>query len=145
MESTGALAEADWQVHRPAVFGTAYEIEAALDELGPERRLGTTVTEVGDGYAALSDGTEVEADAVVRSVGMRADDLTRQIRDELDHLGRTPVDRWLRVLPEVFVAGYNAAADLLGVPLRDFTPGPYVTCLDLGAAGGSSPWAGTDG
>jgi NADH dehydrogenase len=33
------------------------------------------------------------------------------------------------------VAGYNAAADLLGVPLRDFTPGPYVTCLDLGAAG----------
>jgi NADH dehydrogenase len=21
------------------------------------------------------------------------------------------------------------------VPLRDFTPGPYVTCLDLGAAG----------
>jgi len=75
-----------------------------------------------------------------------------------------PVDDRLRgVLPEVFVAGdtaaaafdaehtvmqacqhatplgkvagYNAAAVLLGLPLRDFTPGPYVTCLDLGAAG----------
>ena len=139
-------------------------IEAALDELGVERRLGTTVTEVGDGYAVLSDGSRVEADAVVWSVGMRASELTRQISAELDHLGRVPVDHRLRALPEVFVAGdtaaaafdaehtvmqacqhatplgkvagYNAAADLLDVPLRDFTPGPYVTCLDLGGAGG---------
>jgi NADH dehydrogenase len=138
-------------------------IESALDELGIDRRLGTTVTEVGDGYAVLSDGTRVEADAVVWSVGMRASELTRQVSDELDHLGRVPVDERLRALPEVFVAGdtaaaafdadhmvmqacqhatplgkvagYNAAADLLGVPLRDFTPGPYVTCLDLGGAG----------
>jgi NADH dehydrogenase len=138
-------------------------IESALDELGIDRRLGTTVTEVGDGYAVLSDGTRVEADAVVWSVGMRASELTRQVSDELDHLGRVPVDERLRALPEVFVAGdtaaaafdadhmvmqacqhasplgkvagYNAAADLLGLPLRDFTPGPYVTCLDLGGAG----------
>ncbi|MGW6495729.1 NAD(P)/FAD-dependent oxidoreductase [Nonomuraea angiospora] len=144
--------------------GPREEIEAALDRLGVERRLGTTVTEVGDGYAVLSDGTRVEADAVVWSVGMRASELTRQISDDLDHLGRVPVDRHLRALPEVFaagdtaaaafdaehtvmqacqhatplgkVAGYNAAADLLGVPPRDFTPGPYVTCLDLGGAGG---------
>ncbi|MFF2020494.1 NAD(P)/FAD-dependent oxidoreductase [Streptomyces sp. NPDC058171] len=138
-------------------------IESALDELGVERRLGTTVTEVGDGYAVLSDGTRVPADAVVWSVGIRASELTRQISEELDHLGRIPVDRHLRALPEVFVAGdtaaaafdsehtvmqacqhatplgraagYNAAADLLDVPLRDFTPGPYVTCLNLGSAG----------
>jgi NADH dehydrogenase len=144
--------------------GPRAEIESALDELGIDRRLGTTVTEVGDGYAVLSDGTRVEADAVVWSVGLRASELTRQISGELDHLGRVPVDRRLRALPDVFVAGdtaaaafdaehtvmqacqhatplgkvagYNAAADLLGVPLRDFTPGPYVTCLDLGAAGG---------
>jgi NADH dehydrogenase len=143
--------------------GPREEITAALDELGVERRLGTTVTEVGDGYAVLSDGDKVEADAVVWSVGMRASELTRQISGELDHLGRVPVDRWLRALPEVFVAGdtaaaafdaehmvmqscqhatplgkvagYNAAADLLDVPLRAFTPGPYVTCLDLGGAG----------
>jgi NADH dehydrogenase len=144
--------------------GPRPEIESALDELGIERRLGTTVTEVGDGYAVLSDGARVEADAVVWSVGIRASELTRQITDELDHLGRVPVDGYLRALPEVFaagdtaaaaidaehtvmqacqhatplgrVAGYNAAADLLGVPLREFTPSPYVTCLDLGGAGG---------
>ncbi|GAA4951148.1 NADH dehydrogenase [Nonomuraea thailandensis] len=33
-------------------------------------------------------------------------------------------------------AGHNAAADLLGLPPLDFAPAPYVTCLDLGAAGG---------
>jgi NADH:quinone reductase (non-electrogenic) len=143
--------------------GPRAEIESALDELGIERRLGTTVTEVGDGYAVLSDGTRVDADAVVWSVGLRASKLTGQISDELDHLGRVPVDQWLRALPEVYVAGdtaaaaydaehmvmqacqhatplgkvagYNAAADLLGKPRRDFTPGPYVTCLDLGGAG----------
>jgi NADH dehydrogenase len=143
--------------------GPREEIEVALDELGVERRLGTTVTEVGDGYALLSDGTKVEADAVVWCVGIKASELTRQISNELDDLGRVPVDQQLRALPEVFVAGdtaaaafdaehtvmqacqhatplgkvagYNAAADLLDVPLRDFTPGPYVTCLDLGGAG----------
>ncbi|GAA2006716.1 NAD(P)/FAD-dependent oxidoreductase [Catenulispora subtropica] len=143
--------------------GPRKEIEAALDQLGIEYRLGTTVTEVGDGFAVLSDGTKVAADAVVWSVGMTASELTRQISDRLDHLGRIPVDRQLRATPEVFaagdvaaapfdaehtvmqacqhatplgkVAGYNAAADLLGKPLRDFTPGPYVTCLDLGGAG----------
>ncbi|MEV4174740.1 FAD-dependent oxidoreductase [Nonomuraea sp. NPDC049709] len=150
-------------VGNPLGPGPRGEIEAALDRLGVERRLATTVTEVGDGYAVLSDGTKVEADAVVWSVGLRASELTRHISGELDHLGRVPVDQRLRALPEVFaagdtaaaafdaehtvmqacqhatplgkVAGYNAAADLLGVPLRDFTPGPYVTCLDLGGAG----------
>jgi NADH dehydrogenase len=143
--------------------GPRDEIESALNELGIDRRLGTTVTEVGDGYAVLSDDSRVEADAVVWSVGMRASELTRQISDELDHLGRVSVDQRLRALPAVFVAGdtaaaafdaehtvmqacqhatplgkvagYNAVADLLSKPLRDFTPGPYVTCLDLGAAG----------
>lgn len=144
--------------------GPRKEIGAALDELGIECRLRTTVTEVGDGYAVLSDGSRVDADAVVWSVGMRASELTRQVSDRLDHLGRVPVNHQLRALPEVFVAGdtaaaafdaehtvmqacqhasplgkvagYNAAADLLGLPLRNFTPGPYVTCLDLGGAGG---------
>ncbi|MDA3644517.1 FAD-dependent oxidoreductase [Saccharopolyspora indica] len=144
--------------------GPRPQIESALDELGVERRLETTLTEVGDGYAALSDGTKVAADAVVWTVGMRASGLTRQISDRLDPLGRVPVDHHLRALPEVFaagdtaaaaydaertvmqacqhatpmgkVAGYNAAADLLGTPLREFAVGPYVTCLDLGGAGG---------
>ncbi|MFI6986709.1 NAD(P)/FAD-dependent oxidoreductase [Embleya sp. NPDC050154] len=143
--------------------GPREEIEAALDKLGIERRLETTVTEVGASHAVLADGTRVEADAVVWCVGMKAGELTRQISAELDDLGRVPVDHRLRALPDVFVAGdtaaaaydaehtvmqacqhatplgkvagYNAAADLLDLPLRDFTPGPYVTCLDLGGAG----------
>jgi NADH dehydrogenase len=143
--------------------GPRDQIEAALDELGIERRLRTTVTEVGDGYAVLSDGTNVEADAVIWCVGITASGLTRQITDGLDALGRVPVNQQLRARPDVFVAGdtaaaafdaehtvmqscqhatplgkvagYNAAADLLDLPLRDFTPGPYVTCLDLGGAG----------
>jgi NADH dehydrogenase len=143
--------------------GPRAAIEEALDKLGIERRLGTTLREVGDGYAVLADGTEIAADAVVWSAGMRASELTEQITRALDPLGRVPVDRQLRALPEVFVAGdtaaaafdaehsvlqacqhatplgkvagYNAAADLLNLPLRDFTPGPYVTCLDLGRAG----------
>ena len=143
--------------------GPRAEIESALDKLGVERRLGTTLTEAGDGFAVLSDGTRAEADAVVWCAGIRASGLTAQISDNLDHLGRVPVDRQLRADPGVFaagdtaaaafdtghtvmqacqhatpmgkVAGYNAAADLLGLPPRDFTPGPYVTCLDLGAAG----------
>jgi len=143
--------------------GPRNEIESALDVLGIACRLGTTVTEIGEGYAALSDGTVVEADAVVWSVGMKASALTQQVSSQLDHLGRVLVDQQLRALPEVFVAGdtaaaavdaehmamqacqhatplgkvagFNAAADLLGVPLRDFVPGPYVTCLDLGSAG----------
>ncbi|WP_232668545.1 NAD(P)/FAD-dependent oxidoreductase [Pseudonocardia sp. TRM90224] len=144
--------------------GPRPEIESALDELGIERRLGVTLAEVGDGYAVLSDGTRVDADVVVWSAGMRASDLTGQIAAQLDPLGRVPVDGWLRARPGVFVAGdtaaapfddehvvmqacqhatplgkvagYNAAAELLGLPLRGFTPGPYVTCLDLGGAGG---------
>ncbi|KAL8314885.1 hypothetical protein RB593_008467 [Gaeumannomyces tritici] len=32
-------------------------------------------------------------------------------------------------------AGHNAAADLLGLPLRPYSQPVYVTCLDLGAAG----------
>ncbi|MFJ4584024.1 NAD(P)/FAD-dependent oxidoreductase [Streptomyces echinatus] len=145
--------------------GPREQIESALEMLGIERRLGTTVTAVGDGWAVLSDASRLEADAVVWSAGMRASKLTRQISSRLDPLGRVPVDRWLRAVPPgVFVAGdtaaapfdaehtvmqacqhatplgkvagYNAVADLLGLPLRDFTPGPYVTCLDLGGAGG---------
>lgn len=131
------------------------------------------MAEVGDGYAVLPDGTEVEADAVVWAAGMRASGLTRQLSDRLDHLGRVPVDRWLRALPEVFaagdtaaaafdadhtvmqacqhatplgkVAGYNAAADLLGVPPRDFTPGRTSPAWISVPPGRSSPGAGTAG
>ncbi|MFB4317229.1 NAD(P)/FAD-dependent oxidoreductase [Actinomadura sp. 21ATH] len=138
-------------------------IEAALTALGVEVRLGTTLTEVDEKGARLVDGTHLMADVVVWTGGMRASLLTAQIPAERDHLGRLRVDGRLRVQGDVFAAGdvaaahadpwhqvvqscqfatpmgkaagHNAAADLLGVPLVDFTPDPYVTCLDLGSAG----------
>ncbi len=96
---------------------------------------------------------------------MTASQLTRQVPGRHDRLGRLLVDRHLRVpeTPEIFAAGdtacadvgagqvtlqscqyaiplgryagHNAAADLLGLPTAAFSPEPYVTCLDLGAAG----------
>ncbi|NJP98891.1 hypothetical protein HCN51_57355 [Nonomuraea sp. FMUSA5-5] len=39
-------------------------------------------------------------------------------------------------IPMGKVAGHNAAADLLGLPLVGFAPDPYTTCLDLGVTGG---------
>ncbi|MFI0448254.1 NAD(P)/FAD-dependent oxidoreductase [Actinomadura sp. 6N118] len=143
--------------------GPRPQIEAALDEVGVERRLGVTVTEVGDGYVRLSDGTRLDTDAVVWTAGMQASPLTAQVGGVRDRLGRLEVDAALRVSGEIFAAGdtaaarvesgqvavqscqyatplgktagHNAAADLLGLPLKDFAPSPYVTCLDLGAAG----------
>ncbi|WP_406317772.1 FAD-dependent oxidoreductase [Streptosporangium sp. NBC_01639] len=138
-------------------------IEAALAELGVRTRLGTSLAAVDGEGAVLADGTRIAADAVVWTAGVLASPLTSQIPGDRDRLGRLVVDRWLRVSDDVFaagdiaaahadpdhhvlqscqhaipmgkVAGHNAAADLLGLPLMDFAPDPYVTCLDLGAAG----------
>ena len=96
---------------------------------------------------------------------MLASPLTEEIPGERDRLGRLIVDEYLRVptAPDVYAAGdtaaavaedghfvmqscqhavplgkfagYNAAADLLGLPQAPFAPTPYATCLDLGAAG----------
>lgn len=96
---------------------------------------------------------------------MAASPLTAQVPGERDRLGRLSVDEHLRVigvadvyaagdtalapaedghtttqscqhaLPMGQFAGHNVAADLLGSALLPFTPDPYTTCLDLGAAG----------
>ncbi|GLW08080.1 pyridine nucleotide-disulfide oxidoreductase [Microtetraspora sp. NBRC 13810] len=138
-------------------------IESALAELGVKVRLGVGLSAVDDREAVLTDGGRVPADVVVWTAGVRASALTAQIPAARDELGRLEVDRRLRVSGNVFaagdvaaaeadagrrvlqccqhaipmgkVAGHNAAADLLGLPLTDFAPDPYVTCLDLGAAG----------
>ncbi|WP_433476940.1 NAD(P)/FAD-dependent oxidoreductase [Spirillospora sp. CA-142024] len=139
-------------------------IEVALDRLGIERRLGTSVAEVTEGGALLAGGSPIPADAVVWTAGLEASPLTSRIPGDRDRLGRLKVDTRLRAHPHVFAAGdvaaaraddghwtvqscqhavpmgktagHNAAADLLGVQLIDFAPAPYVTDVDLGAAGG---------
>ncbi|HEY8457472.1 MAG TPA: FAD-dependent oxidoreductase [Actinopolymorphaceae bacterium] len=140
-------------------------ILAALDEVGVELRLGQGISAVTPTSVRLEDGTEIVAATAIWAAGMQASPLARDVPGRHDPLGRLEVDRDLRVppVPHVFAAGdvaaavvepgrtavqscqyatqlgkhagHNAAADLLGVPLMPFTPLPYVTCLDLGAAG----------
>jgi NADH:quinone reductase (non-electrogenic) len=140
-------------------------IENALDELGIERRLGTTVTALEHDVVRLSDGSAIPALTVVWAAGMQASPITRSVPGQRDPLGRLEVDPHMRVIgvEPAFAAGdtasievasgqralqacqyahqmgkhagHNAVADLLGRPLIEFDPDPYVTCLDLGAAG----------
>jgi len=140
-------------------------IEQALRDLGIELRLGTTVVELDEHSVTFSDGVTIPALTTVWTAGMRAGALTRRVPAARDHLDRLEVDSNLRVpgLSGVFAAGdaaavsvdgehtatqscqhahamgkhagHNAMAELLGLPLIDFAPVPYVTCLDLGRAG----------
>jgi NADH:quinone reductase (non-electrogenic) len=140
-------------------------IIAALRELDVEVRLNASLAAVDAAHLRLTDGTRIAAHTAVWTAGMTASPLTRQIPGRRDRLGRLLVDKQLRVphAPAVFAAGdtacaqveaghftvqscqyaiplgryagYNAAADLLGQPAAAFNPEPYVTCLDLGAAG----------
>ncbi|MBO0849143.1 MAG: FAD-dependent oxidoreductase, partial [Pseudonocardia sp.] len=145
--------------------GPRPDIERALAELGVEKRLGVGVAGVGPDGVTLSDGDELPAATVVWTAGVLASPLTAKIPAARDRLGRLEVDEYLRVVgvPEVYAAGdtaaavaeeghhvmqscqhagpqgrfagHNVAADLLGLPPHRFEPDPYVTCLDLGAAG----------
>jgi NADH dehydrogenase len=145
--------------------GPRPEIEAALAQLGVQVRLGTTVTSLDASGVQLADGTAVPAQTVVWTGGLAASPLTQLVPGRRDASGRLAVDSALRVEGTVDVfaagdtaaapvedgrvsvqscqhahamgkhAGRNAAADLLGRELIAFTPDPYVTCLDLGAAG----------
>lgn len=140
-------------------------ITEAVDGLGVEQRLGTTVERYEDGVVHLADGETIPAGTVVWTAGMAASPLTAHIPGERDRMGRLEVDEFLRVVgaPEVYAAGdtaaavaaeghlvmqscqhavplgkfagHNVAADLLGTDPAPFVPAPYVTCLDLGPAG----------
>jgi NADH:ubiquinone reductase (H+-translocating) len=145
--------------------GPRAAIEDALDELGIEVRLETTVTALDDSVVRLSDGTVIPAQTVVWAAGMQASPITRSVPGHRDALGRLEVDRFFRVIgvDGAFAAGdtasievapgqralqacqyahqmgkhagHNAVCDLLDLPLVEFMPEPYVTCVDLGAAG----------
>jgi NADH dehydrogenase len=145
--------------------GPRAAIEDALDELGVEVRLETMVTALDDTAVQLSDGTVIPAQTAVWAAGMQASPIARSVPGYRDALGRLEVDRQFRVIgvESVFAAGdtasievapgqralqacqyahqmgkhagHNAVSDLLDLPLVAFQPEPYVTCLDLGAAG----------
>lgn len=140
-------------------------IEAALDTLGVQTRLGVGVTAVDAEGVTLSSGDVLPAATVVWCAGMRANPLTADLGVPRDRLGRVPVDDYLRVIgaADVFAAGdvasarmddthlsvmscqhgrpmgrfagYNVISDLLDEPLLSLRIPWYVTVLDLGPAG----------
>jgi NADH dehydrogenase len=139
-------------------------IEEALAALGIETRLGVEIVAIGPVGVMLKSGEEIPAATVVWCAGMRANPLTRLFPVEHDHLGRIPVDEFMRVkgVSNVFAAGdvawatlddrhasvmscqhgrpmgrfarHNVVCDLFGLPLLPLRIAWYVTVLDLG------PW-----
>ena len=140
-------------------------IEAALDTLGVQTRLGVGVTAVDADGVTLSTGEVLPTSTVVWCAGMRANPLTADLGVPRDRLGRLPVDDYLRVIgvADIFAAGdvasarmddahlsvmscqhgrpmgryagYNVISDLLDEPLLSLRIPWYVTVLDLGPAG----------
>lgn len=145
--------------------GPAPAIAAAMTATGVEVHTGVTVDAIAADAVTLTDGRRLPADLIVITTGLRAQSLAASLPGECDEAGRARVDAQLRVpaAPAVFVAGdvaharvdashvalmscqhavpmgkcagYNAARDLLGLPLRDYAQPDYVTCLDLGDYG----------
>jgi NADH:ubiquinone reductase (H+-translocating) len=140
-------------------------IEEALSMAGVEVKLGASLAKVEQGVVFLSDGTLINTATTVITIGLRASALGEQISEERDELGRLVVDEMLRVrgVAGVFAtgdvaradvdeenvalmscqharsmgkyAGYNAAHDLMDLPLRPYAQSNYTTCLDLGKFG----------
>ena len=122
------------------------------------------MTSIDANGVTTASGERIESNTVVWTAGARASALTAQIPGQRDSFGRIHADPYLRAeVVDVFVtgdvvraatddlgnvalmscqhalslgrvSGYNAAAELLGLPLHAYSQPKYVTCLDLG------PW-----
>lgn len=129
-------------------------ITSALSRFGIEVVEGRGVAAVAEGALTLDDGTRLPADIAVWTGGLEPSPVIGE---------RLAVDRQLRAGEGIFAAGdaaaapvedghstvfscqhalstgsfagHNAARALIGEPLLDYAPRPYVTCLDLGPAG----------
>ena len=126
--------------------------------------LGKRVKSVDTQGVCLEGDERVEADIVVWTAGIRAHPLAQSLGLETDGQGRLVADEFLQVdrnfyaagdvvrtlpdgehvapmscqfaIPTGKHAGYNALATLIGSPRRIFSQERYVTCVDLGKAGG---------
>ena len=140
-------------------------VEQALAALGIAVRCGRQVTAIQDDGVQLEHGEWIPAATTVWTGGLIASDLTAQIHVKRDEIGRLPVDAFQAVpgISGVYaagdvahtlvdgehvapmscqyatqtgrIAGFNALRELSGQAPQPFSPRPYVTCLDLGAAG----------
>lgn len=140
-------------------------IQEALAAAGVETRTGVTVIGADPEGVTLSTGERIACRTLVWTTGMRASRLATGISRQTDAMGRIAVTPELRVegIDHVFAAGdvahaaadeghailqscqhaqvtgrfagYNAAADLAGLPLQAYRQPLYTTCLDLGESG----------
>lgn len=145
--------------------GPSDAIASALEKAGIEQRAGVTITSADREGVTLSTGERIASQTLVWTTGMRASPLAAQLSTRTDDLGRIEVTPELRVAGtnRVFAAGdvahaladdghpvlqscqhaqsigkfagYNAAADLAGLPLLAYRQPLYTTCLDLGGSG----------
>ncbi|MGH9645202.1 MAG: FAD-dependent oxidoreductase, partial [Bryobacteraceae bacterium] len=140
-------------------------IHEALAAAAIEIRTRVTITRADSACVVLSSGELIACQTLVWTTGMLASPLAARISTRTDALGRIEVTPELRVagIDHIFAAGdvahaaadgghaalqscqhaqvtgrfagYNAAADLAGLPLRAYRQPLYTTCLDLGEAG----------
>lgn len=143
----------------------AEELEAALDGTGVQLVLGERVVEVRPDGAVLGSGAHLSAGTIVWTGGLRASPVLADLGVPTGVDGRVSVEPTLVVgtlrdvyaagdvavaaldeahatvmscqhaIPMGDTAGHNAAASVLGLPQRPFRSEPYVTCIDVGAAG----------
>ena len=141
-------------------------VRGALADLGVRVVDGDRVAAASRTAVALQSGGTVDHDLLVWTGGLRANVLRGLDAFERDELGRLVVDEHLRLpggvpvwaagdsarflvdgqhaapmscqfaIPSGQLAGHNAAVSVLGGDPLPLTIGHYVTCVDLGAAGG---------
>ncbi|WP_206050915.1 NAD(P)/FAD-dependent oxidoreductase [Nocardioides speluncae] len=88
---------------------------AQLRERGVEIRTATSLTELTEGRAVLSDGTVIATDTVVWTAGVVANPALRSLGLPCDPAGRVVTDEFLRVGDGVWALGDCAAVpDLVG-------------------------------
>ncbi|KAH8647197.1 hypothetical protein BX600DRAFT_476300 [Xylariales sp. PMI_506] len=85
-------------------------ITKALQELGIEVRLGSSVTEIDAEGVVLASGERIEAMTTIWTAGVRATPLTQQVPGPKDTLSRLHVDANLRVPSSEFVFATGDAA-----------------------------------
>jgi NADH dehydrogenase len=152
-------------VGQPFGDAAAELIRAALADVGVKIIDGDRVVAATEAAASLRNGGSVDHDLLVWCGGLRANSLTGLDTFEHDELGRLAVDPQLRLagtapvwaagdsarflldgchlapmscqfaIPAGRVAGFNAAATVVGLAPIPLAVDRYVTCIDLGAAG----------
>jgi NADH dehydrogenase len=140
-------------------------IEDALRSLEVRAQIGVPVSRVDADGVTLANGERIEGSLTIWAAGPRASALNEQLGLPLDAKGRLAVDSHMatgiagvwaagdsasvtvdgkhlammscqQAMPQGRQAGENAAAAILGRSPGRYTQPLYITCLDLGSAGG---------